>query len=328
MTSNLAMLRVPTRQRATLGTGRPSADFVAVGGLFRRPLANAGLMLARGRSHQFAADRHPHIPVPPHGAPAGRVAVTAATQWHLSHLMDGRHPGCLEARRLPYKLRHRLDGRTACEFDGRVSLARLGEMYLLFVRLNAAQSGQRYVQVSSSADLEHGWSPFEPIAIEGLGMAERPSLNLYFLLATAHPTLPSTLVALLPTVHRGVGCISVSLSRDGHHWSALLPLAPSHIDVPHPELPAPRELLESFRGERTTSQPAAGIHRIGSRVVFFVHENVAGIANVARETRSLRPRLRRYEVAVERFHEWSLLTLSQCSSCVPPRATRRPADLP
>ena len=68
MTSNLAMLRVPKEGSASAATDVD--DFVAVGGLFRRPLTMSGLMLARGSTYHFAPENLPPMRVQPHGSPA------------------------------------------------------------------------------------------------------------------------------------------------------------------------------------------------------------------------------------------------------------------
>ena len=315
MTSNLAMLRVPKEGSASAATD--GDDFVAVGGLFRRPLTMSGLMLARGSTYHFAPENLPPMRVQPHGSPANRVTVSSPSQWTLRHLMDGRHPGCVEARRLPSKLRHKADGSTACEFDGRVSLARLRGAYHLYVRLNPVQEGQRFVQTCRSTDLVH-WDGFRAITIDGLGASERKQLNLYNFLVDTHPSLPDALVALVPTVHRGEACVGVSLSRDGINWTRIAPVAACAVDLPDMSIDAPHDLLRTYRGERSTAQPAAGVLRLGATVIFFVHENVAGIANAVRATRSSRPALRRFSIPVERFHEWSEHALSLCGVCQGP----------
>ena len=179
--------------------------------------------------------------VQPHGSPANRVTVSSPSQWTLRHLMDGRHPGCVEARRLPSKLRHKADGSTACEFDGRVSLARLRGTYHLYVRLNPVQEGQRFVQTCRSTDLVH-WDGFRAITIDGLGASERKQLNLYNFLVDTHPSLPDALVALVPTVHRGEACVGVSLSRDGLHWTRIAPVAACAVDLPDMSIDAPHDL--------------------------------------------------------------------------------------
>ena len=49
----------------------------------------------------------------------------------------------------------------ACEFDGRLSVARLGGAYFLYARSNlryGAVAGGRSVQVTRSTSLETGWS--------------------------------------------------------------------------------------------------------------------------------------------------------------------------
>lgn len=235
-------------------------------------------------------------------------------------------------------------------------------MYHLFVRLNGAESGGRFVQTSSSSDLVR-WSAFRPLVFDGLkaatGMATSPApdragvtgtggdrrsmpreLDVYFLLASSNPVLPTTLVALLPVAHRGVGCVGVALSEDGQHWSAIAPIASCATDAADRNLssslpsssstsslpssstsssagtvPIPEPVLRHHKGERSTSQPAAGVLRIGGSVVFWVHENVPGIYNLAEGAQTRRPALRRYAVPARRFLEWTTATLAGCKCC-------------
>ena len=71
-------------------------------------------------------------------------------------MIPGTHPGCVEARDV--RTFPQLAGENVCEFDGRLSLAKLGGKYLLYARANrAAHGGQRSVQLTTSTDLIH-WS--------------------------------------------------------------------------------------------------------------------------------------------------------------------------
>ena len=59
-----------------------------------------------------------------------------------TRILDGHHPGCVERRR---------EFGSACEFDGKLSVARYAGRYLLFARANLnAEGGGRFVQVAAS----------------------------------------------------------------------------------------------------------------------------------------------------------------------------------
>ena len=110
------------------------------------------------------------------------------SQWRaVRTLFDGRHPGCLEGRRADHDagltklLNATDDGKLACEFDGRLSVVEYRARTWLYARANPALSGQRFVQVTSSADLRE-WTPFELVRIDGYRIEDG---DIYFLAGTA-----------------------------------------------------------------------------------------------------------------------------------------------
>ena len=161
------------------------------------------------------------------------------------------------------KLNRNPDGTRACEFDGRTSLAKVGGTYHLFVRLNAASRGQRFVQRATSTDLK-SWSTFERITLQGFRRRDQDALNLYFFAVVENPTLPNTMVALTSVVHSGMGCVGASFSANGLHWSAISPLLACPTDIVAPNVSAPSEIKRGHRGERATAHPAAGVLLLGS----------------------------------------------------------------
>jgi len=75
--------------------------------------------------------------------------------------IDGHHPGCVERRR---------EFAPVGQFDGKLSLARLHDRYLLYARANLKlDGGGRFVQVARSRgdSPASGWLPWELITIEG-----------------------------------------------------------------------------------------------------------------------------------------------------------------
>ena len=204
-----------------------------------------------------------------------------APQRHTANerlVLDGYHPGCIEERghqKFPYLVRAAVSPlpftaspiRAACEFDGRLALVRFQGQYLLFARANmAAQGGQRFVQMASSADLIT-WSPLRQISIAGYRAEEG---DVYFFAPQVNPVLPTSLLAIFPIVHRLHGCLGIALSLDGLNWSRMTPL-----------------ITCGSVGERTLSQPAAPAMVIERNEAnsssfqprsmwVYVHENVGG----------------------------------------------------
>ena len=77
----------------------------------------------------------------------------------------GDHPGCVERRDASALLQAGVPS-GACEFDGRLSIAHFRGRYWLYARANLGATGQRHVQVTSSAD-GRIWSPFELLTLAG-----------------------------------------------------------------------------------------------------------------------------------------------------------------
>ena len=159
-----------------------------------------------------------------------------AAKWNRSLVLTAqalRQAGCVERR-----LTHAPD----CEFDGRLSIARLGGEWLLFGRANMATGspnatkragifGGRHVQMTRSQSIEGPWSQFRLLQFEGYpdyvtGPVEA-ARNLYFAAVKPNPANMSTLLGLFAYTRDGdkYGSVSMALSCDGEHWSHLEPLA-------------------------------------------------------------------------------------------------------
>ena len=197
---------------------------------------------------------------PPRYAGKGKYFVDsppASTQWRDFRLLfDGMQAGCVERRPRPLK---RPDGSSACEFDGRLSLVEFNGELLIFARANLGASGLRFVQLTRSSDRGRSWSRFNLIKVRGMAPA---SSELYFFAVQANPVHNSSLLALVPIVHRLGACIGLTLSVDAINWSPIVPLL---------RCPA--------FGERSSHHPVAGgLVRIGrKKLALFVHEDVPEI---------------------------------------------------
>ena len=299
---------------------RHGATYFIAGGLYARNTSwhkGTGIWLAHGPSWRFApgdpqADAHLSFKPSAGPTPRGAISEKTPTQWLDVRLaVTGFQPGCVERRRNEV-LATRSEGdkmRTACEFDGRLTLVHHRGRFFLYTRLNSARSGHRFVQMTSSVDLR-SWSRFVPIAVEGYNSHEEGSGhgNIYFWSASANPLDNGTMVALAPVSHHYRGCLGISLSADGQHWSPITPLVGTALDT------APCEEAErasgacfdgKFVGQRTTHHPVTGVFHLGASVVFFIHENVPKIVDHAPPASRRPSRLMRYAVPASAFLCWT-----------------------
>ena len=269
-------------------------QYYAIGGQDNKKLGrvNRGLWLAQGAAWHYAAGNRSSVRDLATDADGG------VSQWrNVRNVINGSHPGCLEARDwLPYLRDHQGGGSSrACEFDGRLSLLHFRKRFWLFARQNPATHSQRFVQVTSSAD-GTTWAPFQAIALADYAHTEG---NIYFFAAQVNPVLESSLLALFPLEHRGQGCLAFACSRDGVRWSRPMALLSCEVDV-----------LD--RGDRTIHHPVAGLVRRGDVVWLYVHENVPGVVEKSRAMpKGARPqsvprsRIVRYDMPAERLLEWT-----------------------
>ena len=237
VTHNLAMLRVARPDGA--------AEYLAVGGQYRQGFKGSngnhrGLWLLRGSTwHSMPA-------------PGDRFGWKARLLFNRS---EAERLGCIERRDpalMPWSTMHP----GACEFDGRTSLAHFKGRYFLYARSNPASHGQRFVQVTSSADLVN-WSPFRLLRMQGYRYAQG---DVYTFAAQASPVDGESLLAVFPVAHLLQGCICLAASRDGVRWSHPTPVLGCAVN-----------------GERTVHHPASTLLLRGDQVYLYVHENVVGI---------------------------------------------------
>jgi len=193
------------------------------------------------------------------------IADVVAGRW-LAHrqqaiatppILDGRHSACVERR--PENL-------GVCEFDGKLSLARLRSRFVIYTRANLkVHGGGRYVQAATSFsdDPTAGFGPFAPLRIDGYD--PRGPGNIYLAAVKAYPFDPSLLLGLFavcrgderraPTPAPGVDAYNQSadgntdgrsftglaLSCNGIDWSSLIEIAPTHAPTLYsPILPRTR----------------------------------------------------------------------------------------
>lgn len=233
-----------------------NGSYVVVGGLHRvKANMRSGIWMTRSTSLSFAPGsaalasmrfdwRRPITP---------RAPYWESPRW----LMDGMQEGCVEERET-----HWLHAAKTCEFDGRLSLVFHRGSYLIYARANPAKRGQRFVQVTKSADeLATTWSPFQMVRIRDYAYQTG---NIYFFGVQTNPVMADSLVAVFPMVHQLSGCLGIAASRDGLRWTSATPLINCEA-----------------HGDRTVQHPAAPALVVDpqdkSMLLMYVHEDVPGI---------------------------------------------------
>lgn len=260
-----------------------------------------GVWMARGDSLSFAKREHvaARLPAEELIRRGDELSRPGASTWAESArwIFNGTHPGCVERRTRRFAPMARLG---ACEFDGRLSLVHFRGSLRLYTRSNPAAHGQRFVQTVSSSDGGAGWGSFEFISIDGYDHAQG---DAYFFAVSVNPVHNESLLALYPLVHKFHGCIAISASSDGLHWTAPTPLRPCDV-----------------HGERTVHHPAEGFVREGKSVSMYIHENVPGTTSDVAPNKMkmdfhpyLRlppPRLVRHTIPALALRRWTLEALA------------------
>ena len=200
-----------------------------------------------------------------------------ASRWTSPRtVITGDNPANCADRRPHYTGYPRL---TACQFDGRLSLARdLGGRFLLYARANLRSgqiAGGRFVQVTHSTQLQGGWAPWQPVSILGV---DSSSMDVYFFAVQTNPVDRTSLLALFPLTEPPFACVAFAVSVDGIHFSRPVNLRQSPLGV------RPSDSDMEWRGApslewRGEDHPVAGATLApldSSAVLFYVHHAVKG----------------------------------------------------
>jgi hypothetical protein len=164
------------------------------------------------------------------------------------------HPGCVE-RRAGYA--------NKCLYDGRFSLATLGNRTWLYARGNTnPRGGGRAVFVARRED--DTWGRLDPIeflpgAREPFDLLQSQKTDVYYGAVAANPAHPSTLLGLFPAASRDRAAIVAAVSCDGLHFSAPVEIWRSAHD----------------RGE-IVDHVVDGVAVDGADALLYVHAGVPG----------------------------------------------------
>jgi len=185
--------------------------------------------------------------------------------------LSSDHPGCLEKR----------PNRPVCEYDGRFSLAKLGNLTLLYARGNTNPvSGGRAVTVSRLVNNE--WGPLslitfqqspKPFDVLHDPLKAQENADVYFGAINENPAMEGTLLGLFPTALKTAASILMAASCDGAHFSA------------------PLRLFESSHvGGEIVDHAVDGISVDGDDVLLYVHAGVPGVFEKTCAFKALHPK--------------------------------------
>ncbi|KAL1529905.1 hypothetical protein AB1Y20_000833 [Prymnesium parvum] len=182
------------------------------------------------------------------------------TTWARPSLaISAAHAGCVDQR---LRTGYGFPFGGGCQYDGRLSLVQHQDTFLLYARANLRECsprGGRFVTVARSPDLST-WGPMEPISIEGY---DEHTGDIYFFAVQTNPLDERKLLALFPLSLPPRGCIAMSMSNDGVHWSPSIKLVDS---------------TAVLGTGRTQDHPIAGGVRLrNGTVYFYVQKMVPGI---------------------------------------------------
>ena len=198
---------------------------------------------------------------------------TSSENWLVNHVpgLSSDHPGCLERR----------PNRPVCEYDGRFSLAKLGNSTLLYARGNTNPvSGGRAVTVASLVNNE--WGPLRPITFQQSPkpfdvlhdpLKAQEDADVYFGAVNENPAMAGTLLGLFPTALRTAASILMAVSCDGARFSA------------------PIRLFESSHvGGEIVDHAVDGVTISGDDVLLYVHAGVPGVFEKTCAFKALHPK--------------------------------------
>ena len=197
--------------------------------------------------------------------------------WDGVTLFNGTLAGCVERR--PWE-----DFKGICEFDGKFSLVRWGDEYLVYARANLGL-GARHVQMTRARSSNlRAWRPFEQVWIDSMQPKEatddQPGTNIYMMHVMVNPVDKDSLIGMMPVLNPWSARVALRSSlclcftRDGVNFyglQAVLPVA--SIGAEHEgdlRLDSPARSLDH------NAQGLLAHNR--SHVIFYVQHDVPGIS--------------------------------------------------
>lgn len=234
---------------------------------------NTAYFEVSGRSYALGGEHSMNCGEPGDPCGPGASLLVYNGTWHvLTTVLNGHHPGCIEARF------------ERCEYDGKWSVTVFHDVIYVYGRANLAMKGGRWTTVTKLAvgDFERAlrdneppeFGPFEPIkfahgtvhpsvAFNAMAARRDASLNLYYFSVNA---INDTLVAFFPVSTRDRAFLALAVSCDGVTFSAPHPLVDSQL------------VLRGHGHDRAIDHTIDGFLRRDHGLHFYAQINVPGIA--------------------------------------------------
>ena len=273
------------------------------GGGAHGPLANAapahnfallplgGALHAYGGRSRTPGDGVLHFTAADAAAPAfpdvGRVVV------------NGTHPGCMELRR----------SATRCEWDGKLSAARVGGSVALYGRLNS-RTAKRWAQVAFAPGPAGPFGAFEPLRLLGWSPCRARAASVYFVAVSPNPADGgATALGLFPIFERGDCYLGAAVTRDGVTFGP-----PAHLLD-----------LGCEDAGRVRDYPADGLAARGDVVYFYVHRDMPTDHALERRVLPRAARLVRHALAMRWLEAFTAAQVAALDAAAP---ARRPPAAP
>ncbi|KAH8087747.1 ligase [Aureococcus anophagefferens] len=212
-------------------------------------------------------------------------------------VVNGTHPGCMELRRS-----------ARCEWDGKLSAARVGDAVALYGRLNS-RTAKRWAQVAFAPSPAGPFGAFEPLRLLGWSPCRVRAASVYFVAVSPNPVDGgATALGLFPIFERGDCDLGAAATRDGVTFGP-----PAHLLD-----------LGCEDAGRVRDYPADGLAARGDVVYFYVHRDMP--TDHARAALPRAARLVRHALAMKWLEAFTAAQVAALDAAAAP--ARRPPAAP
>ncbi|EGB09764.1 hypothetical protein AURANDRAFT_63171 [Aureococcus anophagefferens] len=215
-------------------------------------------------------------------------------------VVNGTHPGCMELRR----------SATRCEWDGKLSAARVGDAVALYGRLNS-RTAKRWAQVAFAPSPAGPFGAFEPLRLLGWSPCRVRAASVYFVAVSPNPVDGgATALGLFPIFERGDCYLGAAATRDGVTFGP-----PAHLLD-----------LGCEDAGRVRDYPADGLAARGDVVYFYVHRDMPTDHALERRVLPRAARLVRHALAMKWLEAFTAAQVAALDAAAAP--ARRPPAAP
>ena len=206
-------------------------------------------------------------------------------------VVGGAHNGCLEGRAAIW----------VCEWDGKLSAARVRGRVALYGRFNTAKQ-HRWVQVAFAESPRGSFGGFTPVSVLGWSPCTLRAASVYFAAVNANPVDADSVLGLFPVYYHhpdnslenmDLCYLGLALSCDGVHFGEM------------------EKLVDLGCGlfNRVVDYPVDGFGGSGDDVFFYVHRDMPTEDHVRafgdHGSATLAPRLVRHAIPRAKLAAWT-----------------------